>query len=302
MIQLEDMRLLVQTLDSGSFTAAADRAGVTKQYISRRIMSLEAQLGTQLLIRTTRHLRPTDLGRAYAERARGILQEVADLEQSITGASQSPRGHLRITAPMSFGTLHLSGLLARFLAAHPQVSVEMELNDRVVDLHGEGYDLAIRIGALADSSLIARRIAPMEIVVCCSPSYMQFRDPPKVPADLQDHDCLLYGHGSLVEWAFGPRGQERVRLQGRLRANNGELIRDAAVQGLGIAYLPTFIVDPELASGRLVTLLDAYRPARSAVYAVYPQHRQVSPLLATFCDFMTRELAVRSGEDQAGAQ
>ncbi len=295
MIQLEDMRLLTQTLDSGSFTAAAERAGVSKQYISRRIMALEEQLGTQLLIRTTRHLRPTDLGRACAEQARAILQQVAELEQAITGAGESPRGHLRITAPMSFGTLHLSSLLARFMAANPQVSVEMELNDRVVDLHGEGYDLAIRIGALADSSLIARRIAPMEIVACCSPAYLRHREPPQVPADLQHHDCLLYGHGSLVEWHFGARGQERIRLQGRLRANNGELVRDAAVQGLGIAYLPTFIVDPELASGRLVTVLDAFRPARTAVYAVYPQHRQTSPLLARFCDFMGQQLAIRSG-------
>ena len=296
MIQLEDMRLLTQTLDSGSFTAAAERAGVSKQYISRRIMALEARLGTQLLIRTTRHLRPTDLGRAYADQARAILQQVAELEQSMTGASQSPRGHLRVTAPMSFGTLHLSCLLARFLGAHPEVSIEIELNDRVVDLHGEGYDLAIRIGALADSSLIARRIAPMEMVACCSPSYLRYRDAPKVPSDLQQHDCLLYGHGSLVEWHFGARGQEKIRLQGRLRANNGELVRDAAVQGMGIAYLPTFIVDPELASGQLVTILDDYRLASSAVYAVYPQHRQSSPLLSAFCDFLSQELAIRSGE------
>lgn len=293
MSQLEDMRLLSLTLDSGSFTAAAERAGVSKQYISRRIMALEAELGVQLLIRTTRHLRPTELGQAYAERARAILQQVAELEQSISGASLSPRGHLRITAPMSFGTLHLSTLLAGFLAAHAGISMDIELNDRVVDLHGEGYDLAIRIGALADSSLIARRIAPMDMVACCSPAYLRSRGAPAVPADLSRHDCLLYGHGPLVEWRFGARGQERVRLQGRLRANNGELLRDAAVHGMGIAYLPTFIVDSELADGRLVTVLDDWRQASSAVYAVYPQHRQSSPLLAAFCDFLSRELDMR---------
>ncbi|MFK2904444.1 LysR family transcriptional regulator [Dyella ginsengisoli] len=292
MSQLDDMRLFVTTLDTGSFTAAADRLGLSKQFISRRVMALEAQLGVRLLVRTTRHLRATDLGRTYAEQARRILQQVEELDQAISGAGQAPRGRLRLTAPMSFGTMHLSPLLARFLADYPQVGIELDLGDRMVDLLGEGYDLAIRIGVLADSSLIARSIAPVETVVCCSPDYLARHPAPATPADLATHECLLYGHGPHVEWKFGGAAAPAVTVRGRFRANNGELMRDAAIRGLGIARLPTFIVGEALAAGTLVTLLDDYRPAATAVHAVYPQHRQSSLLIHTFVDFLARELAL----------
>jgi DNA-binding transcriptional LysR family regulator len=292
MSQLDDMRLFVSTLDTGSFTAAADRLGLSKQFISRRVMALEAQLGVRLLIRTTRHLHPTDLGRAYAEQARRILQQVEELDQAISGAGQAPRGRLRVTAPMSFGTMHLSPLLARFLAAYPQVGIELDLSDRTVDLLGEGYDLAIRIGLLADSSMIARSIAPVELVVCCSPDYLARHRAPETPAELAGHECLLYGHGPHVEWAFGGSATAGVTVRGRYRANNGELMRDAAIRGLGIARLPTFIVGEALATGALVTILDDYRPPATAVHAVYPQHRQSSLLIHTFVDFLRGELAL----------
>ncbi|MGN6381577.1 MAG: LysR family transcriptional regulator [Dyella sp.] len=290
MSQLDDMRLFVATLDTGSFTAAADRLGLSKQFISRRVMALEEQLGARLLVRTTRHLRPTDLGRAYAEQARRILQQVEELDQAITGAEQSARGRLRITAPMSFGTMHLSPLLAQFLATYPQVAIELDLSDRTVDLLGEGYDLAIRIGALADSSMIARSIAPVDLVLCCSPGYLARRPEPTTPAELATHECLLYGHGPHVEWVFG-KLTAPVTVRGRYRANNGELMRDAAIQGLGIARLPTFIVGQALRSGALVTVLDDYRPPVTAVHAVYPQHRQSSVLIHTFVEFLRAELA-----------
>jgi len=290
MSQLEDMRLFTATLDTGSFTAAAERLGLSKQFISKRVAALEAGLGVRLLVRTTRHLRPTDLGRAYAEQARAILQQVDELDQTVSGASRTPRGRLRITAPMSFGTLHLSPLLPRFLDGFPEAAVELDLSDRVVDLMGEGYDLAIRIGELADSSLIARRLVPAEMVTCCSPAYLKKRKRPRTPADLAAHDCLVYGHGRQVEWRFGG-GARDLAVSGRYRANNGELLRDAAIQGLGIAQLPTFIVGDALRDGRLVTVLDAYRPRMSAVHAVYPQHRQSSLLLHAFVDFLQRALA-----------
>ena len=290
MSQLEDMRLFVATLDTGSFTAAAERLGLSKQFISKRLIALEAQLGVRLLVRTTRHLRATDLGRAYYEQARTILQQVDELEQAMTGANRSPRGRLRITAPMSFGTMHLSPLLPKFLAEFPQVSVELELSDRMVDLLGEGYDLAVRIGELADSSLVARRIAPVQLVLCCSPDYLKGREPPRTLAELAGHDCLLYGHGPHVEWAFGGEEKSKV-VTGRYRANNGELLRDAAIQGLGITQSPTFIVAPALASGELVTVLDAFRPPPGTVHAVYPQHRQSSMLIHVFVEFLQRSFA-----------
>ncbi len=291
MSQLEDMRLFIATLDQGSFTAAAERLGLSKQFVSKRLMVLEAQLGVRLLVRTTRHLRATDLGLAYYEQARAIVQQVDDLEQTITGANRAPRGRLRISAPMSFGTMHLSPLLPKFLAAYPEVTVELELSDRMVDMLGEGFDLAVRIGVLADSSLIARRIAPMQVVLCCSPDYLQTRAAPTTLAELATHACLLYGHGPRVEWAFGGAAQKSLLVSGRYRANNGELLRDAAIQGLGITQLPTFIVAPALAKGDLVTVLDAFRPPASSVHAVYPQHRQSSLLVRLFVEFLQKSFA-----------
>jgi len=286
MSQLEDMRLFIEVVDAGSFTAAAEKAGLSKQFLSKRIMALEARLGVRLLTRSTRHLRTTDLGRAYEEQARSILQDVDGLEQRISGTNRIPRGRLRVTAPMSFGTMHLSPVLPKFLAAYPEVSIELDLSDRTVDLLGEGYDLAVRIGSLADSSLIARSIAPMTIVTCCSPAYLQRRGAPEYPADLAKHECLLYGHGRHVEWSFGGASPTRITVNGRMRANNGELVRDAAIQDLGIAYLPTFIVGAAIEAGQLVTVLDAWRPPVAAVHTVYPQHRQTSLLIHTFADFL----------------
>lgn len=291
MSQLEDMRLFVDVLDAGSFTAAAEKLGLSKQYVSKRVMALEARLGVRLLARSTRHLRVTELGRSYEEAARTILQDVDGLEQRISGTNRVPRGRLRISAPMSFGTMHLSPVLPAFLAAYPEVALELDLNDRTVDLLGEGYDLAVRIGSLADSSLIARSIAPVVMVTCCSPAYLARRGAPTHPHELAEHDCLLYGHGRHVEWQFGGASTLRVAVTGRMRANNGELVRDAAIQGLGLAYLPTFIVGEAIEAGELVTVLDDWRPPTQAVHAVYPQHRQASLPLQTFVDFLRSRFA-----------
>jgi DNA-binding transcriptional LysR family regulator len=292
MSQLEDMRIFVETLDAGSFTQAAERLGLSKQFVSKRVMAVEARLGVRLLVRTTRRLRATEPGLAYGERARRILQEVDEAEQSIAHLGAAPRGTLRLSAPMSFGTMHLSPAMPRFLAAYPELAVELELNDRTVDLVGEGYDMAVRIGTLADSSLIARSIAPMEQVTCCSPGYLARKGAPASPAELGRHDCLLYGHGKHVEWHYGVQGKVRpFAVSGRLRANNGEVVRDAAVAGLGLAYLPTFIVGEALEAGSLVTVLDEHRPPASAVHAVYPQHRQSSLAIRAFVDFLRSTFA-----------
>jgi DNA-binding transcriptional LysR family regulator len=296
MSQLEDMRLFVETLDAASFTTAADRLGLSKQSVSKRLMALEARLGVRLLNRTTRRLHATELGLAYYERARQILQEVAQAEQAITRQNAAPRGTLRLSAPMSFGTMHLSPAIPRFLEAHAEVAIELDLNDRTVDLVGEGYDMSVRIGALADSSLIARSIAPVETVTCASPDYLARKGTPHSPAELRQHDCLLYGHGKNVEWLFTQQGKPSpVAVSGRLRANNGEIVRDAAIGGLGLAYLPTFIVGEALRDGRLVTVLDAYRPPLTAIHAVYPQHRQTSLAIHAFVDFLRSTFAAPDG-------
>lgn len=287
MSQLEDMQIFVSTVEAQSFTAAAERLGLSKQFISRRIMALEERLGARLLIRTTRKLSVTDTGRSYYERALKIIDEVNETEQLVSRANTSPRGTLRISAPVSFGTLHLGPAIARFMAQCPDVAIELDLSDRFVDIVGEGYDMAIRIGHLADSSLVARHIAPAQLVTCASPAYLKAHGKPKTPLDLKMHECLIYGHARNVEWAFAEQGKPlRILVKGRMRANNGELTCAAAVEGLGIALLPTFIVGEALRARKLLTILDAYAPPPLNIYAVYPQHRQSSLAIKAFADFL----------------
>ena len=287
MNQLEDMRIFAETVDAQSFTAAADRLGLSKQFVSKRIAALEKRLGARLLVRSTRHLRVTDLGLAYHERAQRILSEVDAAEQMITSQTATPRGVLRLSAPMTFATMHLGSLIPLFMQRHPDVSVELELNDRTVDLIGEGYDMAVRIGTLADSSLIARRIAAVQMITCASPEYLRLRGAPTTPEQLSTHACLSYGDSRHGEWTYRVNERtRRVSTSGPMRSNNGEMLRDAAIAGLGITTLPDFIVTAALADGRLVAVLEAFRPEGLTVHAVYPQHRQTSLLVRAFSDFL----------------
>lgn len=285
--QLQDMRIFAETVAAESFTAAADRLGLSKQFVSKRIASLEKRLGARLLVRSTRRLHVTDLGLAYYERTQRILQEVDAAEQMISSQTATPRGVLRLSAPMTFATMHLGPLIPVFMQRHPEVSVELELNDRVVDLIGEGYDMAVRIGTLADSSLIARRITTAQLIACASPGYLRQRGVPTAPEHLAAHACLLYERTRYAEWTFRVRERTRkVSASGPMRCNNGEMLRDAAIAGLGLVILPDFIVAAALADGRLVEVLEAFRPEPFTVYAVYPQHRQSSLLVRAFSDFL----------------
>lgn len=287
MSEFQDMRIFVETVDAGSFTAAANRLGLSKQFVSKRIVALEKRLGARLLERSTRRLRVTDLGLAYNERAQRILQDVDAAEQMVTSLTAKPRGVLRLSAPMTFATMHLGPVIPAFMQRHPQVSVELELNDRSVDLIGEGYDMAVRIGTLADSSLIARRIRTVQLITCASPDYLRQHGVPTAPEQLAAHACLIYGHTGHGEWTF--RIGERTRklpVNGPMRSNNGEMLRDAAIAGLGLTVLPDFIVDAALADGRLVEVLETFRAEGFAVFAVYPTHRQSSLLVRAFSDFL----------------
>jgi DNA-binding transcriptional LysR family regulator len=292
MSQLEDMRIFVETVDAQSFTAAADRLGLSKQFVSKRIAALEKRLGARLLVRSTRQLRVTDLGLAYHERAQRILEEVDAAEQLITSQTAAPRGLLRLSAPMTFATLHLRAVIPAFMQRHPEVMVELELNDRTVDLIGEGYDMAVRIGTLADSSLVARRIAAVQLITCASPDYLRRHGTPSVPGELASHACLTYGRARRGEWTFRVEGRVRkVSVSGPMRANNGEMLRDAAMAGLGIVSLPDFIVAAALADRRLMPVLDKFRPESINVYVVYPQHRQSSLLVRAFSDFLAERFS-----------
>jgi len=287
----EDMRIFAQVMESGSFTAAADQLGLSKQFVSRRLMQLEERLGVRLLNRSTRRLDVTLLGQSYYESALRLLNEVEQVEQGIAGQNSQPRGTIRLSAPLSFAVEHLGCLLPEFLRAYPEVSVEVDLSDRSVDLLSEGYDLVLRIGTLEDSTLIARRIASVERVYCCSPGYLEKRGKPVQPDALHDHDCLPYGHSRQVQWRFQSEGlSQTISVTGRMRSNNGELLRDAAIGGLGITYLPLFIVNAALADGRLVTVLDDYRSEPLTLSAVYPQHRQGSRPVQALIEFLRERL------------
>lgn len=283
----EDMRIFVSAVDLHGFTAAADKLGLSKQFVSRRIGALEQRLGVRLLTRTTRKLAVTDLGRIYYERSVRILADVDEADLAVSSQSGQPRGLLRVSAPMSFGTMLLSQLVPRFLLAHPEVSLELDLNDRAVDIVGEGYDMAVRVAALADSTLIARPLAPVPMLVCCSPDYLARRGAPASPDELKRHDCILSSQSRSPLWFFSEEGKLRaLPVSGRIRLNNGELARDAAIAGLGIVCLPRFIVAAALDGGALVPLLQEYAAPVSSVYAVYPQHRQASLIIRAFTDFL----------------
>lgn len=288
----EDMRIFSQVMESGSFTAAADKLGLSKQFVSRRLMALEERLGVRLLNRSTRRLDPTPLGQSYYESSLRLLNEVEQVEQGIAGQTSEPRGTVRVSAPLSFAVAHLGCLLPEFLERYPQVSVEVDLSDRSVDLLGEGYDLALRIGVLEDSTLIARRLAAIDRVYCASPDYLARKGTPSRPDELTDHDCLPYGHGRQVQWRFLEQGKLRVvTVCGRMRANNGELLRDAAIKGMGITYLPTFIVGEALASGQLVPVLQDFVTEPLQLSAVYPQHRQSARPVQALIEFMRERLS-----------
>ena len=288
----EDMRIFTQVMQAGSFTAAADLLGMSKQSVSRRLMQLEERLGVRLLNRSTRRLDATPLGQQYFDSAVRLLGEMQQAEQDISGQTQALRGTLRLSAPLSFAISHLGSLLTEFLQLHAQLIVEIDLSDRAVDLIGEGYDLALRIGTLEDSSLVARRIASIERVYCASPGYLAARGTPLEPEALREHDCLPYGHSRQVQWQFKGQGKtlHAIAVSGRMRANNGELLRDAAIAGMGVTYLPAFIVEQALADGRLVKLLEAWTPPPLQLSAVYPQHRQIARPVQAFVEFLRERL------------
>ncbi|MDU9023452.1 LysR family transcriptional regulator [Pseudomonas corrugata] len=287
----EEMRIFAQVMESGSFTAAADQLGLSKQFVSRKLMELEQRLGVRLLNRSTRRLDVTPLGQRYYEAALRLLSEIEQVEQGISGQTSEPRGPLRLSAPLSFAVAHLGCLLPLFLQRYPQVSVEVDLSDRSVDLLGEGYDLALRIGVLEDSTLIARRIATIDRVYCASPSYLAQRGTPLRPEDLRNHDCLPYGHSRQVQWRFGGGGKPLVlEVAGRMRANNGDLLRDAAIAGMGITYLPTFILGDALKDGRLIKVLEGFETEPLALSAVYPQHRQSARPVQALVEFLREHM------------
>jgi DNA-binding transcriptional LysR family regulator len=290
MNRLDDLALFLKVLDLGSITAAARALDLSPAVASQRLARLEKELGVRLLHRTTRKLHPTPEGQALAEQGRGLVEDLDALVGGLRQSGQQVSGTLRVTTSATFGRLYLSPLLPEFLARHPQLRVSVDLNDRVVDLVTSGFDLAIRIGALDDSTLVARQLAPNRRVLVASPDYLQRRGHPKTPAELASHDCLLLtgAQGRQDEWRMsdGHGGETTVRVQGRIESNFGELLRDAAVAGMGIALHATWHVAEDIRAGRLQVVLPEYPLATTGVWAVIPQRRLVPPRVRVFVEFL----------------
>jgi DNA-binding transcriptional LysR family regulator len=289
MDQLRQIEAFATVVQTGSFVQAAARLNASKAVVSRQVQELEAQLGTRLLNRTTRKLSLTDSGAAYYERCRQILEDLAEANALASAASASPVGRLKINAPMTFGNLHLAPLWGEFLKLHPKVELDITLGDRLVDLVDEGYDLAVRIGKPASSSLVARRLASDRVVLCASPGYLRSAPAITRPEDLAGHPVVAYSLWSGGDiWQFeGPEGQAvQVTTSPRLRANSGDTCRAAALADQGLIYQPMFLVGPDLKAGQLVEALPQYRGPTLEIQAVYPSRRHLSGKVRAMVDFL----------------
>jgi DNA-binding transcriptional LysR family regulator len=294
MARLEEMETFVRVVETGSISGTAERLGITKSAISRRLADLEERLGVQLLRRTTRKLNLTDTGRSYYDRCQRILADVEEAEHAVSEEHSELRGRLRVAVPLSFGLLHLAPAIDDFLRLHPDVQFDLDFNDRQVDLLTEGFDLALRIADLADSSLIARRLAPIHMVVCASPDYLKSNGTPVMPDELVQHACMTYSNAADPEtWCYrsaqGKQGSVRVRSC--LQANNGEFMCQAAIAGHGIVLQPTFIVWKYIKQDRLIPILSDYEWPGVNAYAVYPQTRHLSRRVRAFIDFLAERFA-----------
>ena len=293
MDRLSEMEAFVCVVDQGGFTDAARKLGMSKSAVSKHVSALEARLGARLLNRTTRRVNPTDIGLAYYDRVMNVLSSATEADEMVTAMQSAPRGALRVSAPVTFGTVHLSGLISAFLAAYPDLSVNMVFDDRFVEMVAEGYDVAIRIGKLEDSSLRARKLAESSVYMVASPGYLEAHGTPKRIEDLSDHTLLHYSNLSTGNfWKLKNRsGEERqIRVGGRLTANNGASLKKAAEDGLGIALIPAFILGQAVEKGALTPLLADIHLEPLGIYAVYPPGQFMQPKVRAFIDFLVDRL------------
>jgi DNA-binding transcriptional LysR family regulator len=299
MDKLDAMNAFAKVVAAGSYAEAARRLGLTRSAVSKAVMELEQILGARLLDRTTRRVTPTEAGLAYYERVASILADVEETELQISRLHEEPRGVLKINAPMSFGILYLGDAVAEFMARYPELRLELVLNDRFIDPLEEGVDVTIRIGALSDSSLIARRLAPARRALVASPAYLQQHGAPQTPADLVNHRCLAYGHMAAVHrWQLIEDGEVvNVPITAALCSNNGEVLRAAALAGNGIANLPTFLIGPDIAAGRLQSVLTATPPTELGIFALYAPNRYLAAKTRVFIDFLVNRFGENPGWD-----
>jgi DNA-binding transcriptional LysR family regulator len=287
---LDGIAAFARVVDSGSFSAAARRLDISKSAISAHVQQLEERLGIRLLNRTTRHLSLTEAGAAYYRHCARILAEAEAAEQAAATLQREPRGTLRISASNSFGRMHVAPAVPAFLKRYPDISIDIRLSAAHVNLVEEGLDLAIRIGELEESGLVVRKLVPSRRVVCAAPAYLEEHGAPKTPDDLLHHNCLCnYLPSWGNEWRLaGKDGEMRVTVSGNFRGNNAEMLRAAALSGLGIAALPTWVVYDELRSGKLKRVLAEWEAPLGAIYAVYPGNRLMSVKVRRFVEHLAQ--------------
>ncbi len=282
------MRVFTAVVDAGSFAAAADRLALSRGMATRYVAQIEAHLGVRLLNRTTRRLSLTEAGRDYYQRATQVLALVDEAESAAAQKASEPRGTLRINAPVVFGTRHLGRAIGAYLRRYPEVRVDLALNDRVVDLVDEGSDLAVRIATRIDPGLVARPLTRARTIACASPAYLKAHGMPKTPDDLLRHNCLTYSYAEFqYDWRFRRRGREvSVKVAGNLHGNHGELLCNAAIEGLGVILQPTFLVHEAIRARKLVRVLAEWETQEFTVYAVYPHRKYLPPKVRSFVDFL----------------
>lgn len=291
MQQISAMAVFAAVVEARSFSGAAERLGLSKSAVSKQLSRLEDQLGARLLNRTTRRISVTEVGQVYYGHCARILAEAEAAEAAVSQLRSAPSGRLRINAPMSFGLAHLSPAITEFMSIYPDITVELDLNDRFIDVVDGGYDVVIRISRLRDSSLIARRLAIAHVVLAASPEYLERNGVPEVPADLKSHKCLRYngGHSASQEWTFHDLDgrTQTIQVDGPLIASFGDLIRDAGVAGLGVIRQPTFIIGDAMRRGELVQIMPEYTLGQSPqIHAVYPHRRHLLPKVRAFVDHL----------------
>ena len=291
-MDLNDIVVFTKVVETKSFTGAADALGLPKSTVSRKLAQLEERLGVRLVQRTTRKLALTEIGEAYYERCSRIVADIHAAEQLVTDMQSTPRGRLRVTASVDFATRFLGEIVAEFLAQHPEINVELEGTDRVVDLIEEGFDLAVRFGQMPESTLIARKLCSLYLILCASPAYLERRGTPKLIEELDEHDHVLFTPVSRNQtWtlANGEQSYEFGR-PARLASNNYGAVVDVARAGGGIALISEFMVTDEIRSGALVRVLSEWQTRPTDVHAVYPARQNVPPRLTLFLDHLAKSL------------
>jgi DNA-binding transcriptional LysR family regulator len=293
MDRLTSMAVFVRVAEAGSFAAASPTLGISSPMVGKHVRFLEERLGAQLLNRTTRRQSLTEVGRAYYERCKLVLAEAEAADALAADLQSVPRGRLRISAPVTFGSWSLTPMLTRYMRRYPEVLVDLRLNDRIVDLIDEGYDAAIRIAPLSDSSLIVRTLRPWRLIACASPAYLAARGTPRMPGDLAEHECLgfsYWGRGPLDSWEFtGESGTQHVKVSSRFQVNAGPALRSAALEGFGITLQAEDMLLDDLRSGRLVQVLPEFPVPSLPMYIVFPPSHRPTPKLRSFVDSVIEE-------------